>query len=874
MEDPLKQPDERRHPERTPEAAGVPAEQHAKPLYPGLPTGTGLGKYRILERLWTAHNAIVYKARDAMLDRLVTIKQMSPVLIDNPIACGHFKREAQFLARVPKDAKHIVNIHELIEDDVGLFIVEEYVIGHWLESMIAKRQTNPYAAVRLLRTAAQGLRTLHSLDLMHRGVHPGNIVVARNHSVKIANLGTASHESDTTPPPTIRPKYCAPELLIGESYDNRIDIYSLGLSIYEFCVGRREMHEHFGQSVESSPAAVDFWTRWHTDMTSSLPDAAELNPQVLPALSSIIRKMTAKRLDERYASIQDVLDDLARHFEASPERAEPRQFMPLGTAAVLPSISGAPRQGYILESRSPGALLPPSTPPAAPATSVRTTLKHTVRQPVRTEAPSPPVEPRTVLPAVPVEFLKIRAPGRHPGLRPRPGPKPPARPMRPEAIPAPVQADEVHRQHPHLVTWLVAASVFFAAVVAGVGTMWYYHASSVMTRESEQLLAAGVTDYQRGSYDSAHQKFLAATEIPITTEVDARVRDRAESWLPMTEARLALARNEFDEALRLARQAEKRGISPAEVTELQQLCWTKKDAYRLEAESSKALEQGRLQEAEFKLGEYKEKAQASGLDSSKLEIRLQQTKADQRYDEAMKRAQQALEQGDFDRAAFAVGDAERVRSSADTRRLRQRISDAKERADWIQRGDNAMEDKDYAEAALAYEKANQKEATAEIEKKTRLAAALLLYNKALDAYAKGDLLTAERHLQSSIWKSPTQQASTRLEKLAPVFEAARTAHKADLEAEKGNYAEAERLYSEAIPALPPPTDAAVKTKLIGVRQALAVQHGDEAFQRGDWQAALEAYQKAKELGRNGEISKKIDLLKAKLQQEGSSSAGQ
>src|SRR5262249_13044682 len=109
----------------------------AGPISTGLPTGTGLGKYRILERIRTYHNAVVYKARDTMLDRPVALKQMSPELMDHPTACGNFKKEAQLLARVPKDARHVLNVHELIEDEIGLFIVEEYIHGDWLESLIA-----------------------------------------------------------------------------------------------------------------------------------------------------------------------------------------------------------------------------------------------------------------------------------------------------------------------------------------------------------------------------------------------------------------------------------------------------------------------------------------------------------------------------------------------------------------------------------------------------------------------------------------------------------------------------------------------------------------------------------------------------------------
>ena len=59
-----------------------------------------------------------------------------------PVACGNFKREAQFLARVSFDTRFVVNIHELIEDEIGLFIVEEYVDAHWLESLLSKRHAS------------------------------------------------------------------------------------------------------------------------------------------------------------------------------------------------------------------------------------------------------------------------------------------------------------------------------------------------------------------------------------------------------------------------------------------------------------------------------------------------------------------------------------------------------------------------------------------------------------------------------------------------------------------------------------------------------------------------------------------------------------
>jgi serine/threonine protein kinase/tetratricopeptide (TPR) repeat protein len=864
MDDPLNQQDDLPQASNPmPEHVERAAEHPATPFYPGLPTGTGLGKYRILERLWTTHNAIVYKARDATLDRLVTVKQMSPSLIDNPIACGFFKREAQFLARIPKDARYVVNIHELIEDHLGLFIVEEYVAGQWLESLIAKRQTDNHAAIRILKTAAQGLRTLHSQDLMHRGVRPANIVVSRNYKAKIANLSTAAHESDTTPPPTLVPKYSAPELLLETAYDNRVDIYSLGFSLYEFCVGRSVLHSFFGNDVEDPASAIRFWSRWHTDFDAHLPDACELNLSTPPGLAAVLRRMTAKKLDDRYVSVQEVLDAISRQFELLEEQSHfPRLLTglaptgPTSQPPALPSRPFAPRSTPLFQPT--GAPLP-----SLPPTVARGTSRLTVRPPAR-------LVPETLAPRLVRQTAAERTtppPSLPTVARPRhKAPlRPPLQPVQAETIPAPKQVEEIPRQrHPRLVAWLVSFIIFITATTTGGVALWYHYLRAPVRHPLEQLVEDAMSAYNRADYETARAKLVEAVEMPAEGANSTQQRSRADSWLRMTQAQIALSRNDFDAALRLAREAEKLGVSPSEVNTLRQLCWDRKDAYRLEEEGKKALDAGRLDEAELTVDEYKQKAEDAGLDSSALETRVHQSRANQKYQDAIKLAEDALDEGDFDRAFMAVAEAERVKVTAESRKTRQQITDAKGRADWIMRGDEAMTDKNYAEAAEAYEKANQIQATVEVERKARTAAARLLCEKAQKAIEEGDLVTAEQHLQSSMWKYPTSEARTKLERLSAVFEAARTVKQADREIDGGNYAEAIRLYEEAATKLPAPADAAAREKLLRARQRFAVQRGDQASQRGDWTAALEAYEEAKSLGGNGDVLKKIEAAKARL----------
>ena len=787
----------------------------SRPLYPGIPTGTGLGKYRILERIGTSHIAIIYRARDGMLDRLVAIKQMVPALIDNPIACGHFKREAQFLARIPRGTRNIVGIHELIEDDLGLFIVEEYVSGQWLESLISKRQIDVPSAVHILKAAAQGLRTLHTRGIVHRGVQPRNIIVARNGRAKIANLATAAHESDTTPPPVIVPKYAAPELLHGEDYDNRIDIYSLGMVLFEMCVGRPVLNRFFADMLEEGPAAVAHWTRWHMDRHAALPNATDLNPLVPPRLSDIVRRMAAKDLDERFTSIQEILDELA--LERGDQREHSRRQAP-GLPRTL-SSHGEPAPSTA--TQLPQTLAISAAPPGEPPTPTikppsRQTSTHNVQPP---NAIQPPVSLAQMAPPLGIGVSTSGpVPSRTLPRRHRPRQVLPTslrRPPRIGAIPIPKPVVEIHKpRHPHLVARLIAASLVVVAILLGGGALGhYYYFGPGATHPIETVVSEGISAYEAGQLEVARAKLQEASHMDVGRKRFQDLQHQAELVLMLVQAAEALEENNFDLAQERLRFAQKGGANPSSVDDLQSRIWIKKDAYRLAAEGMADLNRGNLNGAEQKVADYEQKARAAGMDPSHLRDRLNLSRQDRKYAEAIDRATAALNEEEYDQALRACRDAESIKATSQARDLRKQITDLKERAEWILRGDEALLDKDFTEAASAYEKANQIEPSDEIEVKVRIAGAYVLYEQAKEAIARGDLLVAERNLRSSIWKYSTEQARTKLERMATAFEAARLVRKADRAMEQENYAEAERLYRESLPGLPPPADVHVKERL-------------------------------------------------------------
>lgn len=830
----------------------------SKPFYPGLPSGTGIGKYRILERIRTYHNAVVYKARDLMLDRLVAVKQMSPELIDSPIACGNFKREAQLLARIPKDSRYILNIHELIEDEVGLFIVEEFEAGHWLESLIFKRQVDFKNAYKLLKTAATGLRTLHAHMIVHRDLHPGNIMMTKNGSAKLANLASAAHEGDLGPPPVITPQYAAPELLLEKRYDNRVDIYGLGMVIYEVCVGRQALERHFAD-IFSSPFPVGRWIDWQTDYTQHLPDASELNPLVPPQLSSIIRRMTAKNLDARYTSVDEVLDAIAGFFTAPRPAGEPGWR---GALEREPMQPGTPDRSLLAPRKRGYAFEDPYGIPTSERPQ-RNTSTHTVRSTNRAYNDAlrwerayeyAPEQPRTAVPSA--RGGRRRMPRSAPAFVP-------PRPRHVAAIPAPPKVREIHKKRsPRILLWTMTFLLMLITAIGGGAAIWYFQFGPARVNPMEQLITQAIHAYEAGNFSAAEEKLEEATRLKVDSRTTPFWTERARFWLDLVHAQNALEENRYETVQILLRDAGRRGVNPAKVEELQQKAWLKRDAQRLAEEGMDHIAQGNLPAVEAKLDEYAQKAAAVGMDPERLKDSLSLTRTEMKHTEFLQRGHDALKRAEYLEAITAVERAEDIQITTATRELRRAINDAQSRQKWVEKGDQAMLDKDFSEAEQCYNRAIQILPGVELERKSRLARAYVLLDDANDAIAKGDLLEGEKRLKSSLWNSATQDAQARLSRMTPAFDAARLVRLGDRALDNADLAKARQHYEQALPHLPPPADAAVRQKLASLEWKGLLIRGDEAAKRGDRAGALSAFEEARKLGAGGEADLRIKKLQS------------
>lgn len=258
-------------------------------------------RYELLERIGEGGMAVVYRARDALLGRLVAIK----VLREQFASDGEFLTRFRLEARAAASLSHpnVVNIYDVGEDRGIHYIVMEYVQGRNLKELIRSRR--PLAvgeACSIALQIARALEAAHQRELVHRDIKPHNILMTPDGTVKVTDFGIAQAASTTslTQTGTVigSVHYFSPEQARGHSVDCASDIYSLGVVMYEMVTGRLPF-------TGESPVAVALK---HLQERPVVP--SKINPDVPAALEQIILKMLAKEKSERYRSAAELIQDL------------------------------------------------------------------------------------------------------------------------------------------------------------------------------------------------------------------------------------------------------------------------------------------------------------------------------------------------------------------------------------------------------------------------------------------------------------------------------------------------------------------------------------------------------------------------------------
>ena len=267
---------------------------------------TQLGHYDLVAELGRGGMGVVYKGYENSLNRYVAIKVLADSLAHDPAVKERFLREARSMAAL--NDTHIIQIYFIGEDAGQPYIVMEFVQGEALSSVLKREgKLAVEQAAKVIYQTAQGLATAHDRGVIHRDIKPANLMVTQRGSIKIADFGIAlvSHDISkkltTTGEFVGTPGYLSPEVCLAKPVDQRSDIFSLGIVLFEMLTGRMPF-------TDESPLGLMLEV-----VRAEIPDVRQLNDQVDADLARVLQKMIAKDPADRYQSCQELIADLGRN---------------------------------------------------------------------------------------------------------------------------------------------------------------------------------------------------------------------------------------------------------------------------------------------------------------------------------------------------------------------------------------------------------------------------------------------------------------------------------------------------------------------------------------------------------------------------------
>ena len=285
-------------------------------------------RYEILEIIGTGGMAVVYKARDHRLNRLVAVKILKDEFARDEEFRRRFRAEGEAVAMLSHP--NIVQVYDVSASDSANYIVMELIDGISLKQYMEKKGVlNWKETLHFAMQIAKGLEHAHSRGIIHRDIKPHNVMVLKNGSVKVMDFGIArvmSKSNTLTKEALGSVHYISPEQAKGGHTDNRSDIYSLAVVMYEMMTGRPP---YDGES----PVAVAIQ---HINGGAPLPST--LNPNIPRGLEQIIMKGMALEVNDRYVSATEMLHDM-EEFRQNPDMIFDYHTMVDDATRVLPNLS-------------------------------------------------------------------------------------------------------------------------------------------------------------------------------------------------------------------------------------------------------------------------------------------------------------------------------------------------------------------------------------------------------------------------------------------------------------------------------------------------------------------------------------------------------
>ena len=285
-------------------------------------------RYEIIEIIGTGGMAVVYKARDRKLNRLVAVKGLKPELR------RRFHAESEAVARL--NHPNVINVFDVSTNDENEYFVMELIDGITLKQYMTQRgvltiKEALHFTIQILR----GLEHAHAKKIVHRDIKPQNIMILRDGTAKVTDFGIAriSGSNDMTTNQVNAfgsVHYIAPEQARCEATDGRADIYSVGVMLYEMLTGQLPYQGDTAVAVAMQ----------HIRSTPVPP--REINPDIPEALEAITLRAMSGSLETRYATASEMIDDLEAY------RRDPRSNLSAetGTRCVFRRYRRTERQSY------------------------------------------------------------------------------------------------------------------------------------------------------------------------------------------------------------------------------------------------------------------------------------------------------------------------------------------------------------------------------------------------------------------------------------------------------------------------------------------------------------------------------------------------
>ena len=279
---------------------------------------TFASRYEIIEELGRGGMGEVYRVEDKKIKEEVALKLIKPEIASDKRTIERFSNELRMARKIRH--KNVCAMYDLGEEQGMHYITMEYVSGEDLRSFIRRsRQLTVGTAITIARQVAEGLAEAHRLGVIHRDLKPGNIMIDRDGNARIMDFGIArSLRSKGITGAGVMvgtPEYMSPEQVEGLEVDQRSDLYSLGVILYEMVTGKIPF-------AGETPLSIAMKHK-----SEEPRDPRELNPQIPEGLSRVMLKCLEKEKEKRYKTAEELLSELSKIEEGIPteERVIPRK---------------------------------------------------------------------------------------------------------------------------------------------------------------------------------------------------------------------------------------------------------------------------------------------------------------------------------------------------------------------------------------------------------------------------------------------------------------------------------------------------------------------------------------------------------------------